>query len=194
MRSARGRRNSPGEISLASGPPWDDLGRTPGGGEEERAERSSQALRGPRPKVGLTVTDALRKAKSSSCVSGGYCPEPLTQARTRSPQLDCPSGPRPEVHAGKCSPFANRRCGAVPQPRARESCLVAPASWGVRLMVRPLGEGRAGRMFVVSLGKSQPHLLSPPALGSSASAVRTRESPPSIMGISILWGLTVILC
>lgn len=40
VRAARGRRNPPGEIRLASGPPWDAVGWTPGRGKE-RAQRSS---------------------------------------------------------------------------------------------------------------------------------------------------------
>ena len=162
------------------------MGRTPGGGEEERAERSSQSLRGPQPKVGLTVTDALRKGKSRSCVHGGHCPEPLTQPGRGPRGWTAPRGPDPRCTLGSVvhSDYTpDRRCGEAAPRRAATSSPVG-------LPVRPL-LGRWAWEDVWSVPEEITATSAfPPALGSSASTVRTRESPPSIMGTSIYWGLT----
>lgn len=115
------------------------MGRTPGGGEEERAERSSQSLRGPRPKVGLMVTDALRKGKSRSCVNGGYCPAPLTRPGRGPHGWTAPRGPDPRCTPGsvvRSDYTPDRSCGEAAPQRA-------PTSSRVELTVRPL-LGRRG--------------------------------------------------
>lgn len=146
------------------------------------------------------MTHALLKEKSRSCVNDGYYPERLTRMGQSLRLHPRPSGPQPEVNAGKCSCSRPALQEAAPKRRLRGT------SWWLQ-QAREWGQWRGlceedgtGRNCLLAPGISQPRLFSPPALGSSAFALRTRtleDFPPPIIATSI-WGgglnVHLVLC